>query len=65
MNMVAGLVLIAVTVAMIYLARPSDGVSAPFLRVWVVGQMYLMTALVSAVIGVSLLISNWPLWHSG
>ena len=65
MNMVAGLVLIAVTVAMIYLARPSDGVSAPFLRVWVVGQLYLMTALVSAVIGVSLLISNWPLWPSG
>jgi len=61
MNMVAGLVLIAVTVAMIYLARPSDGVSAPFLRVWVVGQLYLMTALVSAVIGVSMLISNWPL----
>ena len=61
MNMVAGLVLIAVTVAMIYLAKPSDGVSAPFLRVWVVGQLYLMTALVSAVIGVSMLISNWPL----
>lgn len=61
MNLVTGLMFIAVTVAMIYLAKPGDGVSAPFLRVWIVGQMYLMTALVSAVVGVSLLISNWPL----
>ena len=61
MNLVTGLVFIAVTVAMIYPAKPSDGVSAPFLRVWIVEQMYLMTALVSAVVGVSLLISNRPL----
>ncbi len=57
----AGLVLVAVTVVMMYLASPSDGVSAPFLRVWIVGQLYVMTALVSAVTGASLLISNWPL----
>ena len=31
MNMVAGLVLIAVTVAMIYLARPNDGAETPSL----------------------------------
>ena len=45
----AGLVLVAVTVVMMYLASPSDGVSAPFLRVWIVGQLYVMIALVSAV----------------
>jgi hypothetical protein len=59
--MIAGVALVAITVAMIYLARPSDGVSAPFLRVWIVGQMYVMAALVSAVSGIALLVSNWPL----
>jgi hypothetical protein len=54
-------VLILVTVLMIYAARPSDGVSAPFLRVWIVGQLYVLTALVSAVMGASILISHWPL----
>jgi hypothetical protein len=59
MYLVVGLLLLAVTVAMLLLARPSDGVSAPFLKIWIVGQAYVMTAMVSAVIGVTLLISNW------
>jgi len=59
MYLVVGLLLLAVTVAMLLLARPSDGVSAPFLKVWIVGQACVMTAMVSAVIGVTLLISNW------
>ncbi len=55
-----GLVLIGVTVAMIMLARPADGESAPFLKVWIVGQVYALTALVGAVMGVTLMISNPP-----
>ena len=54
-----GLLLVAAT--MIWFARPARGQdSAPFLRVWIVGQIYLMAAMVSSVIGVTLLISNWP-----
>jgi zinc transporter ZupT len=60
MNFTAGLVLLAVTVAMIVVARPADGVSAPFLRVWIVGQAYALAAMVSAVIGVTILITTWP-----
>jgi hypothetical protein len=60
MNFTAGLVLLAVTVAMIVVARPADGVSAPFLRVWIVGQIYALAATVSAVIGVTILIIAWP-----
>jgi hypothetical protein len=60
MNFTAGLVLLAVTVAMIVVARPADGVSAPFLRVWIVGQIYALAAMVSAVIGVTILITAWP-----
>lgn len=60
MNFTAGFVLLAVTVAMIVVARPADGVSAPFLRVWIVGQVYALAAMVSAVIGVTILITTWP-----
>ena len=61
MNLIAGVAFIAVAVIMILSARPRDGVSAPYLRVYIVGQLYVMTAMVSAVIGVALLISSWPL----
>ena len=60
MNFTAGLILIAVTIAMIVVARPADGESAPFLRVWIVGQLYALTAMVSAVIGVTIVIIAWP-----
>lgn len=60
MDFTAGLVLIAITIAMIVIARPKDGVSAPFLKVWVVGQIYALAAMVSAVIGVTIIISTWP-----
>jgi hypothetical protein len=45
---------------MIVLGRPADGESAPFLRVWIVGQLYALSAMVSAVIGVTIIISTWP-----
>jgi hypothetical protein len=60
MNATFGLSLIAFTAAMIVVARPSDGISAPFLRIWIVGQIYTLIALVSAVMGVSLLIISLP-----
>jgi hypothetical protein len=60
MNFAFGLVLIALTVTMVMLARPQDGAPASVLRVWIVGQLYLMVALASAVGGVALLISGWP-----
>jgi multisubunit Na+/H+ antiporter MnhB subunit len=60
MNFTAGLILIAVTIAMIVVARPANGESAPFLRVWIVGQLYALTAMVSVVIGVTIMIIAWP-----
>ena len=60
MTFAAGLILIAVTVAMILLGRPANGESAPFLRVWIVGQIYALTAMVSTVMGVTISIANWP-----
>ena len=61
MNLTFGVVLIAVAVAMLILARPTDGVSARFLKgPWIVGQVYVMIAMISGVIGVSAITVNWP-----
>ena len=60
MNFTAGLVLIAITVAMLVIARPKHGEAAPFLKVWIVGQVYALTAMVSTVVGVTIIISTWP-----
>ena len=60
MNFTAGLILIAAPIAMLVVARPADGESAPFLKVWIVGQAYALAAMLSAVIGVTIIISTWP-----
>jgi hypothetical protein len=60
MNFAAGLILVAVTIAMMVAGKPGDGESAPFLKVWIVGQAYALTAMVSAVVGVTIMITAWP-----
>lgn len=54
---VVGILLIALTVGMVLAARPVAGEPARFLRVWAVGQAYILTAMVSAVAGSTLIIS--------
>ena len=62
MTFTLGLVLLAVTVAMIVVARPArDGTPVAFLRNWAVGQVYALSAMTSAVVGTSLVLSDWPL----
>jgi hypothetical protein len=60
MVFVGGLILIVVTIAMVVLGRPSNGVVAPFLKSWVVGQIYTMVALSAGVLGISLVLSDLP-----
>ncbi len=60
MPFVLGFVLIAVTVGMVLIARPVAGEPARFLKVWIVGQVYLLSAMVSALTGVTLIINTWP-----
>ena len=43
---------------MILAARPADGESAPFLELWIVGQAYTLTAMVCAVIGLTIMNST-------
>jgi hypothetical protein len=61
MNIIGGVISIAIAVAMLILARPKDGVSARFLKgPWIVGQAYVMITMIFGVIGVSAVIVNWP-----
>jgi len=57
MHLIYGLVLIGVAVLMLILGRPAQGMdTAPFLKVWIVGQMYAMATMVGFVIGTSFVI---------
>jgi hypothetical protein len=55
-----GMVLIALTVGMVLVARPVGGEPARFLRTWIVGQAYILGAMVSALAGVTVMINAWP-----
>jgi len=59
MGLTEGVTLIAVAIVMIFLGRPKGPV-APFLQVYIVGQLYVMSAMVMGVLGVTLLIINRP-----
>jgi hypothetical protein len=57
---ILGVALIGVTVVMVLAGRPKDGVSAPFLKVWAIGQAYALAAMSSAIAGTVMVIANWP-----
>jgi hypothetical protein len=59
MNVVYGIVLICIAVAMLWLARPADGVSLPwFKKAWIIGQVYVMAAMVLLIMGGAAIISS-------
>ena len=61
MNSIYGLALIAVAVGMVFLGRPGKGMdSAPFLKVWIVGQAYIIATIVCLVMGTTLIIQSLP-----
>ncbi len=47
--------------AMVWIGRPSKGAdSAPWLRIYIVGQLYVMSAMLCGILGVAILITKWP-----
>jgi hypothetical protein len=45
---------------MLVLARALHVELARFLKIWIVRQAYAMTAMVSAVLGLTIIIATWP-----
>jgi hypothetical protein len=59
MNITYGIALVCVAVLMIWFARPADGVSHRYFKsAWIVGQLYVMAAMVILVIGGAFIISS-------
>ena len=59
MGLTEGVTLIVIAIVLIFLGRPKGPV-APFLQVYIVGQLYVMSAMIMGVIGVAFLIMNRP-----
>ena len=60
MNFTGGIILLAVGIAMLFFGRARKGEQLRIFRVWIVGQLYAMTAMTLGVFGVAALIVNWP-----
>ncbi len=57
MNTIYGLALLALGIAMIFFGKPRAGMDhAPFLKFWMVGQAYVMAAMIALVVGIVFLI---------
>jgi hypothetical protein len=60
MSFTLGILLIALTVGMVLVARPTADEPVSFLKTWFVGQMYVLGAMVSALAGGAIMINTWP-----
>ena len=61
MTSIYGVALIALAIGMILVGRAPKGMdSAPFLRIWIVGQAYIIATIVCLVVGTTLIIQSLP-----
>jgi len=61
MTSIYGVALIALAIGMILVGRAPKGMdSAPFLRIWIVGQAYIIATIVCLVVGTTLIIQGLP-----
>jgi hypothetical protein len=60
MNLTGGIAMVCAAVAMIWFAaKPADGVSHRYFKsAWIVGQIYVMTAMVMLVIGATAILGD-------
>jgi hypothetical protein len=62
MQITVGCILLVVFVAMVVIARPTSGQDTVLWlsKPWMLGQVYVLASLVTAVIGVSFILNAWP-----
>jgi hypothetical protein len=59
MGFTEGVALIVFAVIMVYLGR-ANGPISPYVQVYIVGVIYVMTAMILGVAGVAFIITTWP-----
>jgi len=60
MSLTASIVLLATGLVMIFFGKAKGGEPLAIFRVFIIGQLYLMSAMVAGVFGVAGIIVNWP-----
>ena len=61
MTSIYGVALIVLAIGMILVGRAPKGMdSAPFLKIWIVGQAYIIATIICLVIGTTLIIQSLP-----
>ena len=59
MTSIYGVALIALAIGMILVGRAPKGMdSAPFLKIWIVGQAYIIATIICLVIGTTLIVQS-------
>jgi hypothetical protein len=60
MNFTGGVILCAVAIAMLFFGRARGSEPLRIFHIWIVGQLYVMTAMSLGVFGVAVVIISWP-----
>ncbi len=60
MTLTGAIIMLAAGIVMIFFGRARRGEPLAIFRVFIVGQLYLMTAMSLGVFGVAGIIVNWP-----
>ena len=60
MNFTGGIILCAIAIAVLFFGRARGSEPLRIFRVWIVGQLYVITAMSLGVFGVAVVIISWP-----
>ena len=60
MGFTGGIILLAIALAMIFFGKARKGEALPIFRVWIVGQAFVMLAMIIGAFAVAAIIVNWP-----
>ncbi|MGE0565612.1 MAG: hypothetical protein AB7O50_13965 [Pseudolabrys sp.] len=61
MSWILGIAVFLTSAAMIVYARPRLGVPVGFVETWYFGWIYALTSTFGLILGIALVISDWPL----
>lgn len=60
MNLTGSTIMLLIGIAMIFFGKARRGEALAIFRIFIVGQLYIMTAMTMGVFGTAGIIMNWP-----